>query len=86
MLCCGSGIYVVMQFKNSASKDPATIASVTKKIAEIEIPSTFTPTMSINIDFWFVPMMKMRMVVYQTKDKTGSLTLMEIVVTLIQRF
>ena len=80
LLCCGGAIYVGVQFNNSASEDPETIATVTKKIADIEIPATFRPVMSVNVDFWFLPMMKVRMVIYQTTDQTGSLTMMEIVV------
>lgn len=79
LLCCGGVVYIGFQFKNGFSEDPETVVSVTKKIAEIEIPATFSPVASVNFDFWFFPA-KVRMVIYQAKDQGGVLTLMEMVI------
>ncbi|MFQ5730428.1 MAG: hypothetical protein ACE5KM_00590 [Planctomycetaceae bacterium] len=78
LLCCGGLIYVGVQFQNSTSKDPAVVAEVTKKIVEIDIPKTYQPRASVNVDFWFIPMMRMRIVVYEGQGG-GSLTMMEVV-------
>jgi hypothetical protein len=73
LLCCGGMIYVGYKFKNAASEDPTVVKEVTKKIADIDIPPNFHPVRSIDVSFW----MKMRVVVYETKGRTGTLLLME---------
>lgn len=75
-LCCGAGIYIVSSLKGSASEDPAVVAEVTKQIAEIDIPKTYQPKMSINADFWFSPV-KLRMAAYEGPAKS-TLMLMEV--------
>ena len=78
LLCCGGVMYTGYQARNAVSEDPTVVAEVTKEIAEIDIPPQFQPKVSMNMDFWFMPV-KMRFVVYHTRGNTGSLTLMEFV-------
>jgi hypothetical protein len=75
LLCCGGGVYMAYKFKNAFSEDPVVVKDVTKKIADIDIPASFHPVGTMNINMFF---MKMRFVVYETKAKTGMMMLMEV--------
>lgn len=77
LLCCGGVVYFAYSFRNAMSEDPVVVKEVTKTIADIDIPPNFEPAVSMDINVFTV---KMRFVVYQTKNKSGTLMLMEMAV------
>jgi hypothetical protein len=54
LLCCGGIVAGVWYFASSISKDPEEIASVTREIAEIDIPEELAPGLSFNFKIPFV--------------------------------
>ena len=73
LLCCGGFVYIGSQMKFEINEDAASAEKLASEIADIEIPETFKPTSSGDIDAIF---MKMKMVAYERDEGNGLLMLM----------
>jgi hypothetical protein len=74
VVCCGGGIWVYSYMKKAVSEDPATVASTTKSITEIEIPAPLEPAVAVNLR---IPIMNKTVIctVYADPAEGGSLVL-----------
>ncbi len=84
MLCCGGLLLIgpkivalvedtMEEFEESISQDPAIIAEVTRKIAQIDVPEQLTPKMSMDMKIPLTDQPLMVYVIYQ--DQQGGSTL-----------
>jgi hypothetical protein len=75
LACCGGGVWLAYYFGRAVSTDPAEIAKVTAKIAEINVPDGLKPQMSYDVKNPFTGKPMMTAVVYQDKDTHSTLFL-----------
>ena len=73
VVCIGIGAWFAMNFIPKISKEPADVTATTKKILDIEIPATFSPDLSMNMDN--NSFVTFRMVAYKHSKDEGTLIL-----------
>ncbi len=86
MLCCAGLLWfgpkiialvedTMEQLEESMSQDPAIIAEVTRKIAQIEVPEQLTPKMSMDMKIPLTDQRLMVFVIYQDQQGESALQL-----------
>ncbi len=86
ILCCGGLILVgpkiialvedtIEELEESMSQDPAIIAEVTRKIAQIDVPEQLTPKMSMDMEIPLTDQRLMIYVIYQDQQSGSTLQL-----------
>jgi len=75
LLCCGGIAGMGYYFKDAVSDDPAVIARVTNKIAQIDVPGELKPQASFNMKVPFSGKQLMTWVVYVDEATKSTLVL-----------